>query len=662
MTYAHAERVSYPTETDPVYPVPLHDPRLIAWQCNLADDLDLNPDMAGAVVTLWVLPGSYYIGSSHGYTTQKFFCWYRVHKLGHQPDPWHFTVQTVTHGLPKIHQERDRIDPWHVSYAVIDLLSTRLVPMVAPVTRLNSEGRRFNYTGRQSTYCATRPLYIHDYMIFSAGMVAGPSMPSPLGHWSLCRQAAQRQISDAWVIREDARPVHPAIDMLLTQGHRPVSMSALAMQYPHIPQDGDLGRVAYTRSVEHGVQDRQTVTSLAKYLRQHFTMTDHELRDFVAGVMAQGKCQVLTDIDDMIDALENGPGSCMTGEDFRIHPYNVYDPSLGWGLAIRGTIDDPKGRALVFDGKTVGGKPVKCFVRTYGNLVSADKTQADSMLAGWLQMQGYEYVHGWPCGTPIRAIQLGDYGKYVMPYIDGDTDQVRLEDGVMVIGDEGVSATETSGYIDMTPSIECDHCGEYADEDDTYSAVDRTGDEITICHHCSYHNFISAWVDRHEQMQAPANECTQATDGDYVLDYALNNGDTDYVRLDDGSVAPVDDTVTLRDGSTAHIDDAVQAWDETWIHEDDAVVLDDGPYKGEYAHEADECVEDYDGCVVLASACVVCSVSGDYVLRGEAVRVGGKWYHPDEVPEDDEPDDTDSEELVINDAQQALAPVQTAQA
>ena len=98
--------------------------------------------------------------------------------------------------------------------------------------------------------------------------------------------------SRKWYMREylriDATPqncnnelgIHPVVyQALLT--HQPTVWHQVMLELPHVATDGV--RVAYTRDDAHGEQDRQTVTSVGKYIKRHWSyLRDDVIRDLVA--------------------------------------------------------------------------------------------------------------------------------------------------------------------------------------------------------------------------------------------------------------------------------------------------------------------------------------------------------------------------------------------
>lgn len=66
--------------------------------------------------------------------------------------------------------------------------------------------------------------------------------------------------------REMQKPLHPVIVALLDAGAiDDVDLGDLTREWPHVSKDGK--RVAYTNTVDKGEADRQSVTSVADYVR-----------------------------------------------------------------------------------------------------------------------------------------------------------------------------------------------------------------------------------------------------------------------------------------------------------------------------------------------------------------------------------------------------------
>ena len=150
----------------------------------------------------------------------------------------------------------------------------------------------------------------------------------------------------------DKFDMHPAI-MDAYGLAMPHNWQQLLLEWPHISET-DNTRLAYTRDERAGEADRQTVTTIGKYLTRHFSrMDDHKVRDLAALYGSTAECKFVHTMAEMLFHLKRGPSSCMTGDrEYRCedetlrHPYEVYDPSLGWHMAVRIEHGRTVGRAL----------------------------------------------------------------------------------------------------------------------------------------------------------------------------------------------------------------------------------------------------------------------------------------------------------------------------
>lgn len=236
--------------------------------------------------------------------------------------------------------------------------------------------------------------------------------------------------------------LHPVISTLLK--HQPQDAFQLTLEWPHISEK-DSSRLAYTRSVEHGYADRQTVTSIGKYIKRHWPdLADHILRDAQA-LFWPDKMEIGEGVPYLVKAVELGPRSCMQSgygkipfndddladlkewladstiaePDWSKHPYSVYLPEYGWNMAIRSSGGRISGRCLLLDDGTH-----KWFVRSYARAESDEESsQTDHALEAWLISNEYIKLKEWPEGAMLAAIEYSDC--YLLPYIDGQGDSSR---------------------------------------------------------------------------------------------------------------------------------------------------------------------------------------------------------------------------------------------
>ena len=415
--------------------------------------------------------------------------------------------------------------------------------------------------------------------------------------------------------------LHPAVDKLLAD-YRPLDWQQLVLEFPH-QAESDRNRVAYTQNERKGMDNIQTVTSLGKYLTRHFPqLPDHEIRNTVASYSVTG-CKIVYTIAEMIDALQRGPHSCMRwGDGSRIdidtHPYKVYDPRLGWGMAVREEGGEIIGRALVYE-----RDDIKKFVRTYQRPSSScNYSQADDNLNAWLRDQGYEHASDWE-GCLMRHYDGGRNGNPLAPYLDGgikDVDAiVREGNKYLIVKEHGEYRFEhTDGSCsDNSDRDTCNDCGTSIDEGDGYWV--NAGEDEIVCQHCCDNNYYYAYGRRGNQYYVYHSNTVHVGDEVYDEDYLEDN-----------------DIVSVPDGEYIHRDDAVYVESEgEYYHQDDERVCYDD-YNNEYALR-DELVQLEDGSMCHQDDAWQCEHTKEWYSNDvEYVELFGEKFHPDVAPEIEE--------------------------
>ena len=412
-------------------------------------------------------------------------------------------------------------------------------------------------------------------------------------------------------------PLHPAVDKMLGM-YRPKDWQQLVLEYPH-QAESDRNRLAYTQNEDKGKRDIQTVTTLGKYLTRHFPhIPDHEVRNAVASYSVGG-CKIVSTTAEMIQALMDGPSSCMSnnwrGSNLDNHPYKVYDPRLGWGLAVRIEDGEVIGRALVYehDGE-------KMFVRTYLRPSSSDRySQADDNLNAWLRDQGYEHASDWD-GCLMRYYE-GRHDRPLAPYLDGGIKDVEVihRDGVKLLrvceNGEYHFESQDGSCTENSDSETCNDCGDRIDDGDGYWVGYDESDYV--CQHCCDNNYYYAYSRRGNQ---------RYINSDYVVHVGDEAYDEDY--LCDNSI------VRLHDGECVHSDNAVYIESESeYYHcDDEAVCYDD--YNDQYALR-DDLVELVDGSMCHSDDAWMCEATDGYYSNDDSddrVYIDGKFYHKDNAP------------------------------
>jgi hypothetical protein len=281
------------------------------------------------------------------------------------------------------------------------------------------------------------------------------------------------------------------------------------------------------------------------------------------------------------------------------HPYAVYDPSLGWGMAVRTDTDGMVlGRCLVHESDDGKG-----FVRSYKREREySSHSGADESIEAYLKSLGYAKWSGWPDHVRLMRYPLRREG-FLMPYIDGQNQHVE-EDGddhFRVSNYDGWEACNTSGMLNGY-SCTCDDCGQGMDEDDSYS-IGYHGDSRVGP--CCIDNYTHVYGRRGDEYYVANNDAVDV-DGEWYHDEYLS--DNNIVELANGD----------------------------YTHSDNAVYIDSCD---EYYHVDDDdiCYAEDTGQYELREDCWCCAESGNYYTDDEDnVEVDGETYHPDHAPEPEE--------------------------
>ena len=438
--------------------------------------------------------------------------------------------------------------------------------------------------------------------------------------------------------------LHPVINTLLK--HKPVDAYQLTLEWPHISEK-DSSRLAYTRSVEHGYADRQTVTSIGKYIKRHWPdLADHVLRDAQA-LFCPDKMEIGEGVPYLVKAVELGPRSCMQSgygsipfdaddlaqlkewladptqdePDWNKHPYSVYLPEYGWKMAIRVSGGKISSRCLLLDDGTH-----KCFVRSYARAESdCQSSQTDHALGAWLISKGYNKVKEWPEGAMLAAIEYSD--GYLLPYIDGQDDSSRKveHNGYHFVRSNSgpYKCDHTDGTYEDEQLESCDDCGREASSDDLHYLGHH---DRSVCSSC-YDNYVYArsgrrYVTMHRDDAHPTYRGYE--------DFRAGNN-CDYI---DPENVPDNYVYIANRDAYCYIDYSVRCTDDEFYFEDDPKIVElkrpcpdseahyalkddawkDG-YGNWYSDEEDSVV--VDGAQYLEEDCWQCDLTGDWHLDAE---------------------------------------------
>lgn len=429
--------------------------------------------------------------------------------------------------------------------------------------------------------------------------------------------------SRSWHRREQERSdLHPAVLDLLNM--YPVKdWHALVLEWPHISKK-DQNKIAYTRSVEHGEIDRQTVTSIGKYLTRHFIYTPSDLIRDAVSKHGSTNYTILRDMDEILTVMLSGaaPASCMTKfSKPERHPYSVYDPALGWGLAVRKDgHGEVSGRALVWDDPNDADRHI--FVRTYAKATnSAGYSQADDGLKAWLVEQGYRRESAW-YGASFRYIpHPSGYSDFMMPYIDGDCQTVTVDQraNLVYLDEDGdYTCSNTDGTVTSNDRTDCECCGDSFHEEDMHW-VGRY-DDTHVCGYCFDNSYISAVSRNGDTYYIHHDDAiwVESCDQHYDVEHLERNG---IIELDNGDYEHRNNAVYLD-------------YRDMWVHmDDDCVVYCE--HSSEYEH-VDDCVRLENDEWALRDDAWQCEHSDNWYLSDDVTSVTtpcGKEVHPDYADE-----------------------------
>ena len=430
----------------------------------------------------------------------------------------------------------------------------------------------------------------------------------------------QRYAGRSWFIQQHRRhQLHPAVTKMFDL-YKPADWQRVILEWPHKSLT-DPNRLAYTRDERSAMHDgdsdkKAVVTTIGKYLTRHWPDVPSDLiRDITAQFTYGGAITITTDIKRMVEVVSGGPRSCMSNR-FDIecddgvdrHPYAVYDPSLGWSMAVRAEGDEVLGRCLIWTDPHDPDE--KGYVRSYKReRDERSHSGADEAIESYLNGRGYTKWRAWRHGTQLMKYPLRRSG-YLMPYIDGGTQRVDDGGDYFEISDSGdFDASNTSGKIN-SHEYTCEDCGAGFNDGDGYWV--GVCEDTHVCQSCCDSDYIYAYSRRGNQYYIPNDRCVEVN-GEYY--------DTDY--LDDNGI------VELHDGEYEERDNAVYVESEdAYYHCDDDDIC--------YTEDTNE----YD----LKDNCWQCTESGNwYTDDTDYVEVDGDKYHPDHAPETDDEDDEEDE-------------------
>jgi len=397
----------------------------------------------------------------------------------------------------------------------------------------------------------------------------------------------------SWHYREQTRgQLHPAIYAAMSHA-KPDDWHQLVLEWPR-QSAVDVSQVAYTRDDKYGEADRQLRVSVSKYLTRHFSRVSSNIIRDIAAKYVNGKFKFVHTMAEMLYVIIRGPSSCMGGKDADYfhdshHPYEAYDPSLGWHMAVYQEADGSyTGRALC-NGKT--------YVRSY-RASSATYSQTDDRMEAWLKEQGYDKSCDWS-GFKLKYIPVRNSCGFIAPYLDGNCKGLTergFGDTMEIVDSDDSDAVwrcdNTDGTADEISGRTCEDCGDRMGEDDGYWT--GRGEDHLVCEGCCNDNYSYVYGRRGSQYYVHEDDAVRVNDTYYDGGYL---GDNNIVELHDGDYAHQDDAVYIDRLDEWHLTDDCTYCDHSNLYEldGDCVVL----HSGEHAHEDDAWMCEHTGYYYL---------------------------------------------------------------
>lgn len=326
-----------------------------------------------------------------------------------------------------------------------------------------------------------------------------------------------------WMVRElrrflsgEYKPLpFPASVMLELNKRRPLHFPHLSTSCP--------GMIAYTRSIEHGRDDRQTRVRAGRYFSQfHGDLFDGPAIAALSTMCGESDFEIIRDSKQIANAYMNGPHSCMaySTSDYdtgRTHPTEVYGNESDITLAVLYRDGDINARALIWESKKIYGE-------IYGDTFKMEQA-----------LEGRGFSYGCFTGAKLRLLETDD-GHIICPYLDNEQGIDVFRSHLLIGGSEHI-ASQTNGRLDelaycvhcgdsiargdehrdynaepyhfdcyLSVYTNCDSCGEEVCHDDTYTTADCTsicircyGSEYASCDSCDeiYHADELTVTDEH---------------------------------------------------------------------------------------------------------------------------------------------------------------------
>jgi len=250
------------------------------------------------------------------------------------------------------------------------------------------------------------------------------------------------------------------------------------------------GKLAYTKSVQHGIEDRQTIVRPGKYLQEYYpNLSPERIAQYAGMVSAESSTLAIARTPDEIERVYTAShGSCMYIGKSHLRnlpeqPVRAYGNS-DLAVAYTGPIADCTSRCVIWPNELI-------YNRVYGHT---------SLLEALLKTHGYK--RGSIEGARIRAIAHGD--GWIVPYIDGVNGgnlDGENDEWITLASGGSIDVQNTSGVAVDTERDRstCDHCGDPCDADES------------LCQYCQENTFTCEGCDN----RFPDDQYNSANDSGY---------------------------------------------------------------------------------------------------------------------------------------------------
>jgi hypothetical protein len=222
------------------------------------------------------------------------------------------------------------------------------------------------------------------------------------------------------------------------------------------------GMLAYTKTIQHGIEDRQTIIRPGKYLQTYYSQLSPSVIAQYAGLVTAESVQLhfARTPDEIETAYTASHGSCMyTGKahlrDLPQQPVRAYGDS-DLAVAYTGPIDNVTARCIVWPERFIYNRP-------YGHT---------SLIEALLQSAGYK--QGRIEDARIRAIKYRR-GSWIVPYVDGVSRGTLSDCGKYIV-------------LDDTGPIDCHNTSGIANENVCSNCNEACGDD-SLCEDCQENTF-----------------------------------------------------------------------------------------------------------------------------------------------------------------------------